>query len=179
MFFGKRVNGWNSCLGQQVPRFWGNWSSSAQYFSNLAQTMECKENCWSFKRENSPVFSLISQRTLKRAGFILWQFRACFLQGKESRGKRERRGITINRPPSEVIPCPPPYNSERDCMFYAYSISGVWHKTTEPCYLEAFFTGAECLSSFILNSYLEKPTWTFNATIFWFCTVEQATATNF
>lgn len=26
-----------------------------------------------------PVFSLISHRTLKRAGFIRWQFRACFL----------------------------------------------------------------------------------------------------
>ena len=26
-----------------------------------------------------PVFSLISHRTLKRAGFIRWQFNACFL----------------------------------------------------------------------------------------------------
>ena len=29
-----------------------------------------------------PVFSLISHRTLKSAGFILWQFRACFLKNK-------------------------------------------------------------------------------------------------
>ena len=32
-----------------------------------------------------PVFSLISHRTLKRAGFMRWQFRACFL------GERERK----------------------------------------------------------------------------------------
>lgn len=30
--------------------------------------------------ENLPVFSLISHKTLKRAGFILWQFSACFLK---------------------------------------------------------------------------------------------------
>lgn len=29
-----------------------------------------------------PVFSLISHKTLKSAGFILWQFRACFLKNK-------------------------------------------------------------------------------------------------
>lgn len=29
-----------------------------------------------------PVFSLISHRTLKSAGFILWQLRACFLKNK-------------------------------------------------------------------------------------------------
>lgn len=63
---------------------------------------------------NSPVFSLISQSTLNRAGFILWQFRACFLQEnkkKKSRncvqkggkktvsfavGKTKRGGITQN-----------------------------------------------------------------------------------
>lgn len=31
-------------------------------------------------KENLPVFSFISHKTLKRAGFILWQFSACFLQ---------------------------------------------------------------------------------------------------
>lgn len=31
---------------------------------------------------NVPVFSLISHKTLKRAGFILWQLRACFLKQK-------------------------------------------------------------------------------------------------
>lgn len=31
-------------------------------------------------RRPLPVFSLISQRTLKSAGFILWQLSACFLQ---------------------------------------------------------------------------------------------------
>lgn len=30
--------------------------------------------------DNLPVFSLISHKTLKRAGFILWQFSACFLK---------------------------------------------------------------------------------------------------
>lgn len=30
-----------------------------------------------------PVFSLISHRTLNRAGFILWQFSACFLQNRQ------------------------------------------------------------------------------------------------
>lgn len=38
-----------------------------------------------------PVFSLISQRTLNRAGFILWQFRACFLQ--ESTGQAVSAGL--------------------------------------------------------------------------------------
>lgn len=33
-----------------------------------------------------PVFSLISHSTLKRAGFIRWQFRACFL-GRNGREK--------------------------------------------------------------------------------------------
>lgn len=32
-----------------------------------------------FSMKILPVFSLISQRTLKRAGFILWQFSPCFL----------------------------------------------------------------------------------------------------
>lgn len=32
------------------------------------------------EKQNSPVFSFISHKTLKRAGFILWQFSACFLQ---------------------------------------------------------------------------------------------------
>lgn len=32
--------------------------------------------------DNVPVFSLISHRTLKRVGFILWQFKACFLLWK-------------------------------------------------------------------------------------------------
>lgn len=32
--------------------------------------------------DNLPVLSLISHRTLKRAGFILWQFKACFLLWK-------------------------------------------------------------------------------------------------
>lgn len=32
------------------------------------------------KKENLPVFSFISHKTLKRAGFILWQFSACFLK---------------------------------------------------------------------------------------------------
>ncbi len=31
-------------------------------------------------KQNLPVFSLISHKTLKRAGFILWQFSACFLK---------------------------------------------------------------------------------------------------
>lgn len=38
-----------------------------------------------------PVFSLISQRTLNRAGFILWQFKACFLQ--ESTGQAVSAGL--------------------------------------------------------------------------------------
>lgn len=34
---------------------------------------------------NVPVFSFISHNTLKRAGFILWQFSACFLKkGQET-----------------------------------------------------------------------------------------------
>ena len=56
-----------------------NWSKGTVHLSTRLQPMqtgEHKENEWS---RNSPVFSLISQRTLKRAGFILWQFRACFL----------------------------------------------------------------------------------------------------
>ena len=32
------------------------------------------------RKQYIPVFSLISQRTLKSAGFILWQFSVCFLQ---------------------------------------------------------------------------------------------------
>lgn len=32
-------------------------------------------------KQNIPVFSFISHKTLKRAGFILWQFSACFLKG--------------------------------------------------------------------------------------------------
>lgn len=46
-----------------------------------------RENAEAQRSGNSPVFSLISQSTLKRAGFILWQFRACFLQEK-NRNKR-------------------------------------------------------------------------------------------
>lgn len=34
-----------------------------------------------------PVFSLISHKTLKSAGFILWQFRACFLKDKQQNTK--------------------------------------------------------------------------------------------
>lgn len=33
---------------------------------------------------NLPVFSFISHKTLKRAGFILWQFSACFLKKKDT-----------------------------------------------------------------------------------------------
>ena len=33
-----------------------------------------------YRKQNSPVFSFISHKTLKRAGFILWQFSACFLR---------------------------------------------------------------------------------------------------
>lgn len=35
------------------------------------------------RNPNSPVFSFISHKTLKRAGFILWQFSACFLKGEQ------------------------------------------------------------------------------------------------
>ena len=36
---------------------------------------------------DSPVFSLISQRTLNKAGFIRWQFKVCFLKGKREGSK--------------------------------------------------------------------------------------------
>jgi hypothetical protein len=52
-----------------------------------------------------PVFSLISQSTEKRAGFILWQLRVCFLQINQtvyqissvSMHKDARRAIDANR----------------------------------------------------------------------------------
>lgn len=34
------------------------------------------------EKNHSPVFSLISQRTENKAGFILWQLRVCFLQAR-------------------------------------------------------------------------------------------------
>lgn len=34
-----------------------------------------------------PVFSFISHKTLKRAGFILWQLSACFLKNKQTKNK--------------------------------------------------------------------------------------------
>lgn len=38
-------------------------------------------------KQNVPVFSFISHKTLNRAGFILWQFSACFLKKKKKRGQ--------------------------------------------------------------------------------------------
>lgn len=40
------------------------------------------------KNRDSPVFSLISHKTENRAGFILWQFKVCFLKKKKEKEKR-------------------------------------------------------------------------------------------
>lgn len=43
------------------------------------------------RNENLPVFSFISHKTLKSAGFILWQFSACFLKrGHDNRFPHQR-----------------------------------------------------------------------------------------
>lgn len=59
--------GWGGTnLGNKIPR------EQKQYRTNSIDFL--------------PVFSLISHKTLKSAGFILWQFKACFLERKEKRG---------------------------------------------------------------------------------------------
>lgn len=51
-----------------------------------------------------PVFSLISHRTLKRAGFIRWQFRACFLgrNGREKLRGYRNGGVGKTQPQSDT-----------------------------------------------------------------------------
>lgn len=50
------------------------------------------------RQTDPPVFSLISHRTLKRAGFIRWQFSACFLEetrGSVSKTKQEKHAAPV------------------------------------------------------------------------------------
>lgn len=49
---------------------------------SLRNTMKGERERKAKENSSLPVFSLISHKTLKSAGFILWQFKACFLQGK-------------------------------------------------------------------------------------------------
>lgn len=51
-----------------------------------------------------PVFSLISQSTLKRADFIRWQFRACFLKGSRGMVRKLAHGEQ-GLPSQETRPC--------------------------------------------------------------------------
>lgn len=48
--------------------------------------------------DGSPDRSLMSHRTLKRAGFILWQLSACFLRGRTQTEKQDRgvQGWAVN-----------------------------------------------------------------------------------
>lgn len=45
-------------------------------------------------KQNVPVFSFISHKTLNRAGFILWQFSACFL--KKIKKKEDRTSLSTS-----------------------------------------------------------------------------------
>ena len=49
--------------------------------SHVARENSCKlKSTWNIL--HLPVFSFISHRTLNSAGFILWQFKACFLKNQ-------------------------------------------------------------------------------------------------
>lgn len=48
-----------------------------------------------------PVFSFISHKTLKRAGFILWQLSACFLKKQTKKQKQRRDGGTGHHFPNQ------------------------------------------------------------------------------
>lgn len=49
-------------------------------FSSVSASKNKTNPANKINKNNIPVFSFISHKTLKRAGFILWQFSACFLK---------------------------------------------------------------------------------------------------
>lgn len=67
-------------------------SISMQHFSSPADFKTSRLT------DGSPDRSLMSHRTLKRAGFILWQLSACFLRGRTKTEKQDRevQGWTVN-----------------------------------------------------------------------------------
>lgn len=74
--------------GQGVEGQHGAWMWVTGLQSSLSGALLC-----------SPVFSLISQSTMKRAGFIPWQFRACFLACASSRLRSVMAMICCRTPP--------------------------------------------------------------------------------
>lgn len=141
--------------------------------------MEYKENWWSYKKKkSSPVFSLISQRTLKRAGFILWQLRACFLQGgkkKKSRGKRDYDKQTSISSYSMSSPIQQLEGFYVLCIQYFWSVA---QNNWAVLFRGISFLHQSWTSYFIAKTYLKDLSELAIVISFGYCTVEQVMTPN-
>lgn len=111
-FFRKMIDS----SGKRLPRYLDTYRDRWQVENNVSCCISASrlftlfflffffwQDCtvYLYPKKVLPVFSLISQRTLKSAGFILWQFSPCFLFQYKTRHDTEINSLISHRSTTE------------------------------------------------------------------------------